>query len=51
MNVDEPMAAPTLPIAAENPFIVARTWVGYVSDGRMKVVEFGPKLAKKKVRP
>ena len=45
------MVAPALPAAAENPLRVARRWRGNVSAGRMKVVELGPKLEKKKVRP
>jgi hypothetical protein len=40
-----------LPIAAEKPLSDVRTSAGNVSDGRINVVEFGPKLAKKKVRP
>lgn len=39
-----------LPAAAETPLREPRTWSGKVSEGSMKVVEFGPKLLKKKVR-
>jgi len=51
LNPYEPMAAPSLPQAAEKPFKEDRTSCGYVSEGRINVVEFGPKLAKKKVSP
>jgi hypothetical protein len=38
-------------MAAENPLSVVRKWAGNVSEGRINVVELGPKLEKKKVRP
>lgn len=43
-------AAFGLPAAAEIPLREPRTWSGKVSDGSMNVVEFGPKLLKKKVK-
>ena len=39
-----------LPAAAEIPLREPRTWSGKVRDGSMNVVEFGPKLLKKKVK-
>lgn len=42
------MMAPALPKAALMPWPVLFHFVGKSSAGMMKVVEFGPKLAKKK---
>jgi hypothetical protein len=50
-KIAEPNVAPALPIAAQKPLSVERRWRGNVSAGRMNVVEFGPKLEKKKVKP
>jgi hypothetical protein len=37
-------------MAADTPFSVPRTSTGKDSDGRMKVVELGPKLLKKQTQ-
>ncbi|BAT11065.1 Os10g0444850 [Oryza sativa Japonica Group] len=48
-NPNDPMMAPAFPAAAEMPWQVERSLAGKISAGTMKVVELGPKLAKKKV--
>jgi len=50
MNPTEPISAPNLPDAAEIPLQLPRIFVGNNSEGRMKVIALGPKLAKKNVR-
>ena len=42
LKVALPMTAPSLPAAAEKPFIVVRISRGNVSEGRINVEEFGP---------
>uniref|UniRef100_A0A8R7UKG4 Uncharacterized protein n=1 Tax=Triticum urartu TaxID=4572 RepID=A0A8R7UKG4_TRIUA len=48
-NPNDPTMAPSFPAAAEMPWHVDRSLAGKISAGTMKVVELGPKLAKKKV--
>uniref|UniRef100_J3LVT6 Uncharacterized protein n=1 Tax=Oryza brachyantha TaxID=4533 RepID=J3LVT6_ORYBR len=48
-NPNAPTMAPIFPAADEMPWHVERSLAGKISAGTMKVVELGPKLAKKKV--
>ncbi|KAL0913693.1 hypothetical protein M5K25_017171 [Dendrobium thyrsiflorum] len=49
-NPNAPTIAPAFPAAADIPWHVDLNLAGKISAGTMKVVLFGPKLAKKKVK-
>ena len=45
LYINVPITAPTLPIPAESPWKVERTWTGNAVTGNTNVATFGPKFS------